>query len=459
MTKKLSSLIGMPYNDFETIVGAKDNKDITLRHARLIPPYKLGDESALTSIFLSSLRLINEFRGAISSAVGLSTSGTIHVFTELCFGKFLDKRVDGLILVVRAGKIKDAALLELKNKDNELNPLQIQNYVDIAKFYGIPRLITISNQFVSVPTQSPVTVKLPKDVFLYHLSWSYILTIAQLLLFDNDMNINDPDQVEIMKEIMQYLENPQAGVRGFTCMKPGWKEVVHKTNTGTHLKLDDPDIDEAVCSWLQEEKDMAMILSRKLGQLVRSGEKKHRANLQGRIDDAKNSLIKDKHVSATLIVEGTASNIHIRANLDRRNIVMSMTLPPPMDRKTKAQINWMLNQMRRCQTKNPNLFSMLASEIRVDIGIKYQSHRERLTLEKLESAWELLKDREIKEFTVLQVKDLGRKFESRTGFISTIEQMLLDYYQGIVQHLKRWEKPAPKMHVQKAEDTVVSSEE
>ena len=447
MGTKLGKLIGMTYSEFEAISGIKENKEITLRHARLISPMKLGDELALTSIYLSSLRLIKEFRREMSSAVGLSNTGSMQVYTEVTFGKFPDKRIDGLILIVRAGKVRDAALLELKNKDNELVPQQIQDYMDIAKCFGIPRLITISNQFVSQPTQSPISIKLPKDVSLYHLSWSYILTIAQLLLFDNDMNINDPDQVEIMKEVMHYFEHPKSGVRGFTCMKPGWKEVVQKTNTGTPLNIDDPDIDEAVCSWLQEEKDMAMILSRKLGQLVRSGEKKYRTNLQGRIEEVKKTLIKEKHVSAVLAVEGAASNIHVRANLDRRNIVMWVCLSPPQDRKTRAQITWVLSQLRRCRSKNADLFAKLEKEIRVGIGIKYQSQRERLTLEELESVWERLKDKEIRDFTVLQCKDLGRRFESREGFIKTIESMLLDYYQGIVQHLKRWEKPAPKIRV------------
>ncbi len=35
---------------------------------------------------------------------------------------------------------------------------------------------------------------------------------------------------------------------------------VQKTNTGAPLRFDAKDVDEAVCSWLQEEKDMALIL-------------------------------------------------------------------------------------------------------------------------------------------------------------------------------------------------------
>jgi len=32
-----------------------------------------------------------------------------------------------------------------------------------------------------------------------------------------------------------------------------------------------------------------------------------------------------------------------------------------------------------------------------------------------------------------------------SGFVNDIEDMLLDYYKNIVQNLKSWEKPAPKI--------------
>ena len=444
MSQRLTKLIGISYPEFTSI--ASEHKEIHLRPARLIPMHKPGDEMALTSIFLSSLRLINEFRREISSVVGMTSSGSIHLFTEVTFEKYPDKRVDGLMLVVRGNKIIDAALLEMKNKNNNLDDSQMQDYIAIAKYFGIPRIITVSNQFVSKPTQSPLNVKLPKDVSLYHLSWSYILTIARLLLFDNDMNINDPDQVEIMEDVVNYLEHKQSGVCGFTSMKPGWKEVVQKTNTGAPLRFDAKDVDEAVCSWLQEEKDMALILSRKLGQFVESGEKKFKTDLQGRIDNEKKTLIDQKYIMSKLSVDGAVSSIWVQANLDRRNIVMSVTLNPPQNRKTRAQISWLRNQLKRCQSKNPNLFESLGKEISIGIGVKYSSTSDMVSIEALEDVWLSLKDSVIRSFTILQVKDVGRKtFSSRTSFITTIESMLLDYYEGIVQHLKRWEKPAPKI--------------
>ena len=148
---------------------------------------------------MSGLRLIKEFKKTVFKTINLNGSGKVHIFSEVEFTLFNKRRVDGLILVERGKKIIDGVIIEVKNKNNELDPIQIANYVQIAKAYKIPKILTISNQFVNFPTQSPVSVKTPKSVSLYHFSWSYLLTIAHILLIDNKTNISDEDQVEIMK--------------------------------------------------------------------------------------------------------------------------------------------------------------------------------------------------------------------------------------------------------------------
>lgn len=443
MSKKPTKLIGKKYADFIALVN--EEKELHLQSAKLIPFYKPGDEIALTSIFLSALRLIKEFRINISKAIGLTRSGTIHIFTEVGFLLFDNKRVDGLILIVRAKKIVDAMLVEVKNKNVELNEKQITDYLNIAKQYGIPNLLTVSNQFVSFPTQSPLKIKPPKAVSLFHLSWSFILTVAHILLADNKNNIEDEDQVEIMKEVVDYFEAKKSGVVGFNQMKPGWVDIAEKANAGTSLKLNDNSVEESVSSWLEEERDMALILSRELGLLVRSGKDKFKNNLIARNDFEKRELISKLCLQSTLQIDGAASNITVKSNFDRRNIEMSVTLLSPQDRKERAQITWLRNQLKYCQKKNPDLFEALSKELMVDINVKYSSIPIRLPLEELEFSYDRLNGREIKSFNILLIKYLGRKFISRSGFVKSIESMLIDYYQGIVQYIKKWEKPAPKI--------------
>ena len=188
MDKKFSKLIGIKKSIFDQHVV---DGDIKLREARLIPILKPGDEMALTSVFLSSLRLIKEFRKMILSSAKISSGGKIYVYTEIEFPDNPDSRVDGLLLIERGGIIKDAAIFEMKNGKNELDQTQINRYIHLAKSFNIPKLITISNQFVSDPTQFPIFIRAPKGITLFHFSWSYLLTLAHILLFDNDTNIED----------------------------------------------------------------------------------------------------------------------------------------------------------------------------------------------------------------------------------------------------------------------------
>lgn len=443
MNKKPSKIVGLEYSSFVELVN--NGQEIHLQSAKLIPFYKPGDEMALTSIFLSALRLIKEFRINIFKAINLARNGNIHIFTEVEFILFDKKRIDGLILIERGKKIIDAILIEVKNKNTDLNEKQIEDYLNIAKEYNIPKLLTISNQFVSYPTQSPLSLKVPKQVNLYHLSWSYILTIAHILLADNKNDIEDADQVEIMKEIVDYFESKQSGVIGFNQMKPGWVDIANKANSGTSLKTNDISVDESVSSWLQEERDMALILSRELGLLVRSGKDKFKNDLKGRIEFEKKELVSKLSLESTLQIDGAASNINVKTNFDRRNIEMSVSLSAPLDRKEKAQITWVRNQINYCNKKNSELFEKLKAELMVDINIKYSSTPIRLPFDELEFAFERLNNKEIKSFNILLIKYLGRKFISRSIFVSTIEEMIIDYYQGIVQYLKKWEKPAPKI--------------
>lgn len=442
MGKKFTSLIGTKKIDFDEFVS---NGEILLRPARLIPVLKPGDEMALTSVFLSSIRVIKEFRNTIFSDLKMVKGGQIFVYTEIIFPLFEDLRVDGLVIIVKSGVIKDAAVLELKNGSSELGTEQILKYLEITKKYSIPRLITVSNQYVSEPTQFPLQIKTPKDVSVFHFSWSYLLTLAHILLFKNDIDIEDEDQVEIMKEVVAYLENDKTGVCGFNQMKEGWKEIIEKINSGTRIKINDPALDETVNSWQQEEKDMALILSRKLGVFVNSGNSKYKGNLKGRLEYDKKKLIDAMELASVLRIKGTVSDIKVTALFEKRTIEMSINLRPPEDKTSRGKIGWLKNQFDTCSKKSTETFLNIKEEIIIEIAIKNSNKSERFYLDKIDIITDELKNKEIRDFKIIYIKDFGKSFSNRRKFVEIIETMLIDYYGGIIQHLKNWEKPAPQV--------------
>ncbi len=435
--KKINKLIGLKKEDFDLFV---QSGQIKVQQARLIPVTKTGDEMALTSIFLSSLRLVKEFREGIFRDVKLSKGGKMFYFTEVSFPELDKSRIDGLIIIVKSGVIQDAAFFEMKNKNNEIDKDQISTYLNILKKLSVKTLITVSNEFVADPTHSPIKIKPPKSISLYHFSWTYLLTRCQLLLFKNDHNIQDEDQVEIMREVLAYLENPISGINGYTQMKPGWKELAENVRAQKPLKISDQYIEDAVLSWYEEEKDMALLVSRKLGVFVKSSPK----NKTSIKDDVKR-VVKDNYLAASLSIKDSISDIKIIAEFERRTVSMSSKIIPPLDKGTVARISWVAKQLDNCKKKSDGIFDKINSNIWVEADVKFARENLKVKLSHLDTLSELAKGREIQTFKIVLINDFGSNFASNKKFIELIEKMTLDYYEGVVQHMTNWNRPAPKI--------------
>jgi len=440
--KKLGKLIGLKKSDFNDLIKAKE---ITLRKPRLIPIYKLGDELALTSVLLSSLRLIKEFRQKVFSESKMQIGGSVFVYTEIEFKDFPDSRIDGLILIVKSGTIRDAAIIEVKNGKNELDKEQLERYQKIAKNYSIPSFLTISNQFVSDSTQSPVNLKSIRGLDMYHFSWSYLLTIAHVLLFNNEDNISDEDQIEIMREVVSYFEWDKSGVFGNNQMSQGWVDTVEKVNSGANLKITDKNIFDAVLSWQQEEQDMALILSRVLGVLVSAGEIKHKGKLDERLKSDCKTLVNDKELHSILKIKDAVSDIKVISKFEKRTVEMMVSLKPPADKTYKGQLGWIKRQLDMCGKREKSLFEQISKEIFIDVLIKKSPISERFSIFEFDKMMIDLKDKEIREFNIIYIKDFGKKFSSSRKFVEMIEDMLKCYYKGIIQFLTKWEASAPKV--------------
>ena len=129
--------------------------------ARLFPVLAdTSKEGRTLSILLACLENVQEFGRAMLSDIGqrISQRSRIECFTEVVLqkgGTELSHRPDGL-LIVRSGSQQWSALVEAKIGSSELYPEQVEAYLDLAKLNGIDALITISNQFTSLPAHHPL---------------------------------------------------------------------------------------------------------------------------------------------------------------------------------------------------------------------------------------------------------------------------------------------------------------
>ncbi len=435
--KNLTKLVGLKKEDFDFFV---QEKQIQIQPARLIPTLKTGDEMALTSIFLTTLSLIKEYRDIIFKELKLSRSGKVFYYTEACFPEISTSRIDGLILIVIKGVIADAAFFEMKNKNNSLSKEQIETYIDISKKLKVGKLVTVSNEFVADSSHSPLKIKPPKSVSLFHFSWTYLITIGRLLLFKNEQTIKDVDQVEIMREVLYYFENPVSGINGYVQMKPGWKELAENIRAQKPLKVSDEYIEDAVVSWYEEEKDMALLMSRKLGVLVKSSPKNK--------DSIKNDIrkvVKENYINGQLSIKDSVSDIKIKVEFERRVVTMSVKVAPPMNIGTVARITWISKQLENCKKKDLDSFNKLHKSLWIEANVKYAQANLKVKLSDLSTLSELSKDKDIQAFHITLISEFGAGFASNKKFIVLIEQMVLEFYECMVQHLSNWKRPAPKL--------------
>ena len=440
---KPSKIIGMDISNFDHLL--KGGKEIHLQSVRLLNFHKPGDELALTSIFLSGLKSIKEFRKNIFNQIGLTNSNNIRFYTEIEFILFDKLRIDGLIIIIKSNTIVDAVLIEVKNKKNNLHEEQIFSYLQISKEYRIPKFLTISNQFVNFSTQSPLNIKIPTQISLYHLSWTYILTASHILLAKNETNIENNDQRELMKEIVYYFESEKSGILGLTQVKPGWVELTKKINTRTKFKPTDIFVDETVSSWIQIERCMALTLSRELGIFVRSGNRKFKDDLSGRLKKEQKELADNYNIESIFKIEGAASQLILSANFDLKTIEYSSELLAPLDKQNRGKISWLKRQLAKSESKNEEVYKLISDNIFIEINYKFSKNSTKIKLLNLDSDSSLSSDKEIKGFNVIYVLSMGQKFEQRKIILDLIEENLMYYYQGIMQHLKKWEKPAPQI--------------
>ncbi len=112
----------------------------------------------------------------------------------------------------------------------------------------------------------------------------------------------------------------------------------------------------------------------------------------------------------------------------------------------------MKKQLEGCKQKkvSEKEFAKLGSKIWLDPIVK--GHRATLkeSFLQFDKLLESTKDYEIRAVRISLKEDLGGKFSQSRKFIEEYEKTVFGFYNCIVQNVKNWEEPAPKMDIKKA---------
>ena len=415
------------------------------RLARLIPIVADSRrEERLVSILLATLAEVRPLAKAILERCEIKVGKYSNVtsYTEVEFPSLSDEnnndRPDG-VLCLNTGKTRWMALVEAKVDREKIDSNQIQRYADVAQRYRMDAIITFSNQFVSLPAHIPYVIpsKLKKKIKLFHFSWGSILTEAHLILRNND-ELSD-EKAYVLREMVRYFDHDKSGIKRFTQMQKQWKAVVLGIQNKQEFKSSSPEIEGAVASWHQEERDISLELSRRIGQQVRIGMSyKHKADPERRLRDNAAALSKLKELRSPFKIPNAASNLEVVANLLERTIICSMELNAPEDRKrASAKINWLLKQLK----------SVDDNEIQIRAFWPGKTMRTQKSLSEVRADVKcLVEERSQKgptRFEIIKVRNIGAKFSQPRGFVEELEKVVPEYYDQVGQHLRTWRKPPP----------------
>jgi hypothetical protein len=363
----------------------------------------------------------------------------VSTFIEVPFelgGK--EERPDGLIEVTR-GKQTWTALVEVKTGRNDLQPAQLEAYLDVAREHQFDVLLTISNQLVTVPGEHPTPVdkKKLRKVSLQHLSWSQIHTEAVIERVNR--SVADPDQAWILAELIRYLEHPRSGAVDFDDMGPSWVAVRDRSTRRT-LRATDPGTAEVVGRFGQLVSFAGMRLSRTLGVDVRSAlSRAEMKDIGANTQSGITRLVETGILHGALRVPNAAAPINVTADLRAGRISCSVSIDAPQQGRNSTRVKWLTRQLAAApgallleawsafaRTPGP---SQPISAVREAPGCLFEESK-----------------KELRTFTISLSAVAGTKRgQGRGSFVGSVLALVDSFYEDVVQHLKPWTPPAPSV--------------
>ena len=413
--------------------------------ARLVPVVADSKkEERATSVIMAAFMVVPEFSHAVLSDAGapISTISKVQCLTEVSFRGDGAKNIrpDALIIVTTRGKLW-SALIETKVGAKELGAEQIESYLSLAKEHGVDAVITISNQFATLPTHHPVPVNKHKTrhTGLYHFSWLSIVSRAILLL--EGKAIEDREQVFILKEIVRYLRHDSSGVQSKLKMSSGWRASCDAIYHKATLRKNNDDINAAVASWHQLEKYLSIQMTGAVNRPVTGFlRRKYVADPALRLRDDVDELITGNILTTELSIPNAAGRILVRADFMRKALELSIHLDAPKDTKRQSStINWLVRQLKNCKSDDAIIRAHWPRRAGTTM----------IAAEEINESPAALIPRNVKDnpvsFDIVRVIDMGAKFKSVKAFVELSEAALIDFYSDICQHLSRWIPKAPQV--------------
>ena len=411
--------------------------------SRLIPTTgikgALDQERRASSALLAVFRIVPNLGHLLLKTAG-APKGSIETYIEPEFKLGAKKiRPDGLI-VIKRGKTEWSCLVEVKTGKNNLELSQLNSYLDIGKEYRMDALVTISNEVLNAsgghPTQGIDQRKL-RSTNLVHFSWIRIITDA--IVMSEHEGLEDREQDLVLRELVRFLQSDASGASEFNDMGAAWISVREGIKNSTIRKVDD-DLLQTIANFESLVRYSALTLSARLGVnanevVPRTAKSDYKRHLQ----ETGKKLLLSKELFGSIHVPGAAADLDLGADLATGMLHCGFSLAAPKSGRNKSRISWLLRQIKD-------------SPGRTYVSWTYKRARTAETphlasaLRDSEYDYELDGQREISEFRVEVLAKMGTKRTSgKGGFIDSVVDLFEQTYGEVLQPIKPWQEPAPKL--------------
>jgi hypothetical protein len=209
--------------------------------------------------------------------------------------------------------------------------------------------------------------------------------------------------------------------------------------TGT-LRSGDKGLEEIVNRWDQLLRYLCLHLGRDLGadvEMVVSRE--HLSDPVKRTRDMSTTLGTEYLLQGVLRIPNAAGDVRLVADLRSRRVTASVDLDPPSEGRPATRINWMVKQLK-------------AAPDNAQVGASYRRRRSTSELlERVRGDPKLLLNpvhptESPRWLTAALARDMDIKGgRGRGSFVSGMEELVRDFYHDVVQDLKAYVEPAPRI--------------
>ncbi len=424
----------MFFNDLYQVFNFETHEELEKYRTRLFPLGKTTDEVQTTSIFLSSLSAVKEYREELFTQIGvkkiINQNIQLHTFSEIPCNNGED-RPDGLIVVTSGMHnpiIEWIGFIEVKIGNNPIDANQIERYIKFAKEIKVENIITLSNQLVSTPFDSPININKRIKMNLFHWSWIYLsVTAGRLLKIDA---VKDEDHVYILTELRKYFDTHN-GIKNYTGMEKSWKDATESFMDKSTKSI----IDEIILSYKQEEKDICLQLTDDTGHYI-----KLKINTtKSREEEMFSSLDKYKKITSTFYIEEKPKLFfYVEIEFDKRRITC-YTRYSIAQGKAKAQTTKLINLLTKDDISTEDDIYIGALYARRNSSKSNFESLAKLLKEKDESTYSILNKEwgeEVKEFEIKMSDDLGKDLHRPQMVVNRLESLAKVFLEKVFILLK-----------------------